>query len=322
MMPVLSIIIPIYNASAYIKRCVVSLMEQTIQNGIEYIFIDDGSMDSSIEIINEVIEDYPQRKEQVKILINSTNQGVYQTRKRGIQEANGRYIGWCDSDDWVERNYYESLLKATHNGATDIVVCDYTNIKNEEASVKHYEIQDTPSACIEMNYCKNSLPMELVIHLFKKEIINQAFAQIYPTCVGEDTYSIIHSYILARNICYVNTAGYYYDHRNNHSIMNTHGYSMQDWLPHQYNIEKISSVLYALPQGKNRFHKSVNSMKFWRKSGFRQAFNSEWEFYHTFRECYKDINVISHTPHTMKWLVYLLYNLYPLYYICKKYRLI
>ena len=313
MAPQLTVIIPVYNSSKYIERCAVSLMEQTLRNEVEFLFVDDGSTDSSVELIEQTMKVYPERVEQVRILSSTTNQGVYLTRKRGIEEAKGKYIGWCDSDDWVEKDYYQKLLDATQDGAIDIVVCEYTNVRVDGSSMRRYAIQETPHACIEQNYCRDSLPMELVIHLFKKDIIRNAFEQIYPTGVGEDTYSIIFSYILAKSICYVPMAGYYYDHSNEHSIINTRRYEMKDWLPHQYNIERIAKTLYALPEGRKRFHKSMNSMKYWRKLGYRQAFASEWEFYHTFRECYKDINVISHTPFGMRWFVYLLYNIYPLY---------
>ncbi len=318
MIPQLSIIIPVYNASRYIERCVTSLMEQTLQEGVEFVFVDDGSTDDSVDIIRDVANKYPQRKEQVRIIQNEKNKGVYLTRKRGIEEARGQYIGWCDSDDWVDNVYYKTLLAATNSRTTDIVVCDYTNIWEDHSAVRHYDIQATPLDCIEQNYCRNSLPMELVIHLFRRELILQAFDQIYPTGVGEDTYSIIHAYILSRSICQVATAGYYYDHRNDTSIINTHGYAMKDWLPHQYNIERIARAIYAQPEGEKRFHRSVNSMKYWRKLGYRKAFASEGEFYHTFHECYRDINVISHTAPGMRWIVYLLYNIYPLYLLSKK----
>ena len=119
-------------------------------------------------------------------------------------------------------------------------MCDYTNVRSDGTSICHYEIQATPLDSIAQNYFRSSLPMELVVHLFKKEIIRQAFERIYPTGVGEDTYSIAFASIFAGSICYVPMCGYYYDHRNEHSIINTHGHDKNDWLPHQYNIERIS----------------------------------------------------------------------------------
>lgn len=322
MSPELSIIIPVYNASACIERCVTSLMEQTIEDNIEFLFIDDGSSDSSFAQIQEIVRHYPRRVKQTRIVQNAKNQGVYLTRKRGLFEAKGKYIGWCDCDDWVDKDYYQSLLDATDKGSVDIVVCDYTNIWKDHSSVRHYEIQNTPLECIGQNYCKNSLPMELVIHLFKKEIICSAFERIYPTNLGEDTYSVVHAYVLADSIAQIHTAGYYYDHRNEQSIMNTCNYNMNDWLPHQQNIETIAQTLYALPQGRKRFHKAVNSMKYWRKHGYRNAFATERDYYHTFRECYRDINTISHTAPALRGVVYLLYNIYPLYWLGKKLRIL
>ena len=313
MNPRLTIIVPVYNASRYIERCVTSLMRQSLRDGVEFLFVDDGSTDASVALIEQTVKTYPERAGQVRIVRNATNQGVYLTRRRGIEEAKGTYIGWCDSDDRVDSDYYQKLLDATQDGAMDIVVCDYTNIREEGESVCHFDIQHTPQDCIEQNYRINSLPMELYVQLFKRDIIRQAFDMIYPTGVGEDTYSVIFAYVLSKSIAYVHNAGYYYDRRVETSIMNTQGHDMQDWLPHQYNLERIAQTLYALPDGKNRFHRTVNSMKYWRKLGYKQAFATEREFYYTFRECYKDINVISHTPNKLRWLVYLLYNYYPLY---------
>ena len=322
MTPLLSIIVPVYNASLHIERCVTSLMEQMIEENVEFIFVDDGSTDSSIEQIKQIAGKYPKRKDQIRFIFHATNQGVYLTRKHGLQASKGQYIGWCDSDDWIDKDYFQSLLDATNNGSIDIVVCNYTHIWQDRSSVCHYDIQPTPLACIEQNYRTNSLPMELYIHLFKKEIIQQAFDRIYPTNLGEDTYSIIHAYTLAKSIAYIPSARYFYDHRNEQSIMHTRQYTMVDWLPHQRNIETIAETLYALPHGKQRFHLSVNSMKYWRKVGYRNAFATEWDFYHTFRECYRDINTISHTAPALRVLVYLLYNIYPLYWLGKKLRIL
>lgn len=121
----ISVIIPIYGVEQYIERCVRSLFEQTIKDGIEYIFVDDCTKDNSIAILHRVLEEYPERKHQVNLLKHEKNKGLPQARKTGVMEAKGDYIAHCDSDDWVSLDMYEKLSDYAHKNDYDIVYCDY-----------------------------------------------------------------------------------------------------------------------------------------------------------------------------------------------------
>ena len=107
-MPKVSICIAVYNVEKYIEQCVRSLFEQTLDD-LEYIFVDDASPDASIDVLLRVLEDYPHRKNQVKLLRHETNQGVAVARKDAIAAATGEYIIHCDPDDWVDLDMYEKL---------------------------------------------------------------------------------------------------------------------------------------------------------------------------------------------------------------------
>ena len=109
----ISVIIPIYKAEDYIERCARSLMEQTMKDGIEFLFINDCTPDNSMTILRRVIANYPERGHQIRIIENNKNLGVSATRRLGVNEANGDYIGWCDSDDWVESEAFERMYDAT-----------------------------------------------------------------------------------------------------------------------------------------------------------------------------------------------------------------
>src|SRR5574344_2358361 len=109
-MPKVSIIIPIYNVEKYIEKCARSLFEQT-EEDLEFIFVNDCTRDCSMQILNEVIKDYPSRKNQIKIITNEINQGLPFTHQRGQKEATGEYIIHCDSDDWVDINMYRMLYE-------------------------------------------------------------------------------------------------------------------------------------------------------------------------------------------------------------------
>lgn len=99
-MPKVSVIIPVYGVEKYIERCVRSLFEQTLDD-IEYIFVDDCCLDRSIEILDNVIKEYPNRRTDIKIVHHKENKGLAQARQSGIKVATGEYFVHCDSDDWV-----------------------------------------------------------------------------------------------------------------------------------------------------------------------------------------------------------------------------
>lgn len=118
-----SIIVPIYNVSNYVERCVSSLMEQTYEN-IEYIFVNDCTPDNSIEILTRTIKKYPNRYKSTQIISNKHNLGLAKTRRVGTMAATGEYIIHCDSDDWVEKNMIEELIKVATQEDVDMVICD------------------------------------------------------------------------------------------------------------------------------------------------------------------------------------------------------
>lgn len=120
-----SVIIPIYGVEKYIERCARSLFQQTMKTGIEFIFVNDATIDNSMEILGKVISEFPERKDQIKIINHKENRGLAAGRKTGIKSASGEYIIHCDSDDWVEPDIYQSLYNAALENKSDMVICDY-----------------------------------------------------------------------------------------------------------------------------------------------------------------------------------------------------
>lgn len=119
-----SIIIPVYKAEKYIERCVRSLFNQTL-NCLEYIFVDDCSPDNSIGIMKNILNEYPNRKTQVKVIKHAQNTGVSQSRQDGTDIATGEYIIHCDPDDWVDPYMYEDMYKKALKSNADIIICDF-----------------------------------------------------------------------------------------------------------------------------------------------------------------------------------------------------
>ena len=124
MSPKVSVIIPVYGVEKYIERCARSLFEQTLDD-IEYIFVDDCTRDNSINILKDIINLDPNRREQITIVRHEINKGLPRARKTGVENAHGKYIAHCDSDDYVEKDMYEILYYKAEEEDADIVFCDY-----------------------------------------------------------------------------------------------------------------------------------------------------------------------------------------------------
>ena len=121
-MPKVSVIIPVYNVEKYIERCARSLFEQTLDD-IEYIFVNDASTDGSMQVLENVLELFPYRNEQVVLINQLINSGPSVTRNLGLHKASGQYVIFCDSDDYVDASAYESLYTKALTYNADIVAC-------------------------------------------------------------------------------------------------------------------------------------------------------------------------------------------------------
>lgn len=117
-----SILVPIYGVEKFIKKCAVSLLEQTYED-IEYVFVNDCTKDRSIEILQEVVADYPERRECVKIVEHEKNRGLSAARNTALDCAEGDYLMHVDSDDFLKRNAVELLVAKAINSKADVVVC-------------------------------------------------------------------------------------------------------------------------------------------------------------------------------------------------------
>lgn len=111
----ISVIIPVYNAEKYLRCCLDSVTGQTLRD-IEIICVDDGSTDQS----SQIIETYAKKDDRIKV-IHKENGGLVLARKAGVTEASGAYVGYVDSDDWIEPDMYENLYEKVCEHGCDIV---------------------------------------------------------------------------------------------------------------------------------------------------------------------------------------------------------
>ena len=130
-----SILVPVYNVEKYIGRCLESLFNQTFKN-IEYIFVNDCTPDSSIKIIEESVRAY-HLEDKCKLIQHDVNHGISQTRNDCLKNATGDYILFVDSDDYIEYDMVESLLRTALKENADVTGCSYIEEFSDNCSVKH-----------------------------------------------------------------------------------------------------------------------------------------------------------------------------------------
>lgn len=216
-MPKISVVIPVFGVEKYIERCARSLFEQTLDD-VEYIFVDDKTNDASIEILERVIEDYPRRTQQIKIIRHYKNRGLPQARKTGVMHATGDYVIHCDSDDWVDCDMLRLMYeKAVINNA-DVVFCGYVVHDGE----KELRVMDE-----KLGVSKEEVINQMMLQqthwvlwnkLFKRSVYNNPIA--YPTQnMGEDMALCLQLLYYCRTIYSIDRPLYYYFY-NRQSISN------------------------------------------------------------------------------------------------------
>jgi glycosyltransferase involved in cell wall biosynthesis len=132
-----SICVPVYGAEKFMEKCARSLFEQTYEH-IEYVFVNDCTPDRSIDIIREVMEDYPQRKASVRIVEHEHNKGLSASRHTGVLNATGDYIFHFDDDDYLELDAISQYVACAQKTGADMVMADYIWVFQDKA-IRHYD---------------------------------------------------------------------------------------------------------------------------------------------------------------------------------------
>ena len=119
--PLVSLIVPIYGVESYIEQCARSVLGQTYPR-MEFIFVNDGTKDRSMDVLSRVLEDFPGKC--VKI-VNKENAGLPLARKSGLEVATGEYVMHVDADDWIESDAVARLVEKALETGADLVYCDF-----------------------------------------------------------------------------------------------------------------------------------------------------------------------------------------------------
>lgn len=209
--PLISLLIPVYGVEKYIERCVKSLFDQTYGN-IEYIFVDDCTKDRSIEIIKKIVDLFPERKENVKIIHHECNQGLTAARATALENATGEYVWHIDSDDWIAVDAVEQLVFTAIKNQADMVVFDalevYANKNIEIHNVIPLNVKSYVQAVL-MRQCRFELCFR-----FCKRIIYRNLLFDLNIGYGED-YAIVPRLVYNVNtLAHLDKICYYYNKMN------------------------------------------------------------------------------------------------------------
>ena len=214
----LSIIVPVYNVEKYLKRCLDSLVNQSLEE-IEVICINDGSKDNSLKILREYESKYPDK---IKV-IDKENEGVWKGRFDGVKKATGEYIGFVDSDDYVSEDFALKLYSNAIRNNSDISVCGFDRIDLETSNIYSREMCKSSK----YNFSIKKQPGYLLMlngapwnKIYRKELFDNIYKMKKTPKVLDDLMFQQLLYIHADTVSFVNDSLIYYMIRKD-SIINT-----------------------------------------------------------------------------------------------------
>lgn len=207
-----SAIIPVYNSEQFLEECIESLRNQTLKE-IEMIFINDGSTDNSLEILNK----YEKIDSRIKV-INQNNSGPSVARNIGIEVATGEYISFIDSDDWIDKDMYKMMYEVARDNNSDSIICDMKMVDKEK------ELYIKGITYSKYKYNRNEIEDKIFKELLSNSQFNSMANKIYRTSIikennirldkniyyAEDWLFNMEFFKISKNIFYINECFYYY----------------------------------------------------------------------------------------------------------------
>lgn len=212
-LPLISVIVPVYNVREYVGKCLESICRQTYKN-LEILIVDDGSTDGSGTICDE----YAAKDPRIKV-IHQANGGQSKARNTALDMAKGEYVGFVDSDDWIEPDMYECLFKTLVDNHADISACSYFYVKDGKSEphasggrIYVYNAKDAVRELFEDKTYKN-FPWN---KLFKRSLFDKIRFPVGRLL--EDIAVMYHLFAKAGCVSYIEKPLYYYYYRLGSSL--------------------------------------------------------------------------------------------------------
>lgn len=195
----ISVIVAVYNTEKYLDRCIESLLNQTYKN-MELVIVEDCSTDSSRKLLKK----YKGNKN-IKVFYNRENRGLSYSRNYGLKKSTGDFIGYIDSDDYVEPDYYEKLMSSIKDNKSDIAICDIKLVDEQTNKIQRCKCYANDFDVYSV--VNNGFAASACNKLFKRKNIEK-----YPFAEGkvnEDIAVVIPTVIQAKKISYADTCYFY-----------------------------------------------------------------------------------------------------------------
>lgn len=234
-----SVIIPVYNTEKYLRKCLDSVCGQTLSD-IEIICINDCSTDGSLQILQE----YAANDNRIKLIDFEKNQGAATARNKGLDIAQGEYIGFVDPDDFIDLNFYKKLYQKAEDTDADVVKGTIHTVFDENAfiSEKTRIIAQNEQKMMDELHQKISLNKVYFRCMFTTALYNRIFMNKYnirfiENCIcGEDLIVPIKSAAYANDILLVDDAKYFYLRRENSATTSNTTKNLKNIILMQKNI--------------------------------------------------------------------------------------
>ncbi len=207
-----SVCISVHNTEQLLPRCLDSVVSQTLKN-IEVILVNNGSMDSSLNIMEEYKEKYPTM---IKVF-SQGDMGLAQGRQSGINNANGEYLTFLDADDYVTTDAYEKLYTSAIRHNVDIVEC--TTLRSGNIIESNYYGVHESAQILKDYFLNGDIPSMMWLRLYRNNLFDRpVFPPIYVN--NEDIFAFPYLLYKAKNIFYLKEQLHYYTTDNEGSVMN------------------------------------------------------------------------------------------------------
>lgn len=163
----ISVIVPVYKVEEFLPQCLDSILAQTLTE-LEIICVNDGSPDNSLKIL----EEYAKKDKRI-VIINQKNAGLSSARNTGIKAATGEYIGFVDSDDWIEPDFYHNLYQAAKEHNADIVGTGFYSVKNNKKKLSYFVTETKTALTPEEKFKIFKMPKHNFVwnKIYKKDMI-------------------------------------------------------------------------------------------------------------------------------------------------------
>lgn len=206
----ISLIVPIYGVEPYIGKFAESVLGQTAA-GVQFVFVNDGTKDRSIQILEKMIDEkYAERRPDI-LIIDKKNEGLPLARKTGLDHSTGEYVLFADSDDWLERDAVEKILRRIDETGADLVYFDLVKEYGDKVSVKRerdYRAGENRDFIVNMfNYKSHGYT---VTKCFRRSLYTENAIAIPRYGMHEDIYLMSQIIFHARSFSHIPEALYHY----------------------------------------------------------------------------------------------------------------